>query len=293
MTRQHVTVALSGDGGDELFGGYSWYAGVGTADRASRHGPALLRRALGSVLRGIPDPPPDFLARMITGGDSANGDRPANALTSLGAALTASGPQASYMTTLAHTVAPGDLLRRDLRHRAGTGTLSGPWLSDTDSASARMLFDAITYMPDDILVKVDRAAMAFSLETRAPLLDHRVFEFAWSVPIRAKLVNGVGKQPLRTLLHRYIPAHLIDRPKRGFAVPLAAWLRGPLKPWADDLLSPASLASSALLDVRRVRRLWSQHETGLADHSRRLWSILSLMAFLRAQSASMAHVRPG
>ena len=148
-----------------------------------------------------------------------------------------------------------------------------------------MLFDALSYMPDDILVKVDRAAMAFSLETRAPFIDHRVFEFAWRIPASAKVVDGVGKQPLRQLLYRYVPRDLVERPKRGFAVPLASWLRGPLRGWAEDLLSPQSIASGGLLDVSRVRRLWSQHQGGLANHGDRLWAVLSLLAFLRAESS--------
>ena len=125
--------------------------------------------------------------------------------------------------------------------------------------------------------------MAFSLETRAPLLDHRVFEFAWKVPYDMKVRNGIGKQPLRELLYRYVPRGLIDRPKRGFAVPLAAWLRGPLRPWAEALLSPDALARGGVLDVTNVRRLWDQHSGRLANHSDRLWSVLSLQAFLLAK----------
>ncbi len=290
MTRQHVTVALSGDGGDELFGGYSWYGNTGGAS-AVNTGAALLRRAIGSVLRNVPDPPPDFAARAITGGDAGNGDRPANALTTLGESLGASGLQSQYMSTLAHTVAPANMLRRELRTRAGLGTLRGPWLGDAFPTGSRMLFDAVSYMPDDILVKVDRAAMAFSLETRAPLLDHRVFEFAWRIPMEAKLSDGVGKLPLRRLLFRHVPQALIERPKRGFAVPMAAWLRGPLRPWAAELLSPQSIASGNLLDSTRVQRLWTQHLTGVADHSARLWSVLSLVAFLRAHAAPVQHAR--
>jgi len=287
MTRQHVTVALSGDGGDELFGGYSWYRNQGTGDRLSA-APGALRRLVGSVLRSIPDPPPDFLARAIAGG---TGERPANALTRLGETLGATTGHAAYMTTLAQTVAPADLLREEYRARGGSGTLTGPWLGDDRSIESRMLFDTVSYMPDDILVKVDRAAMAFSLETRAPLLDHRVFEFAWRVPFEAKMIAGVGKQPLRNLLYRKVPRALIERPKRGFAVPLAAWLRGPLRPWAEELLSPQSINEAQLLDVARVRRLWSQHVGGLADHANRLWSVLSLLAFIRAQSAPASRAR--
>ena len=286
MTRQHVTVALSGDGGDELFGGYSWYtAPTGSSDRLAQSAPSVVRRVVGSMLRSIPDPPPDLIARLITDGERAIGDRPANALTRLGARLEARGEHATYLSLLAQSVTPADLLHSDLRAHAGRGTLSGPWLGDAHARESRMLFDALSYMPDDILVKVDRAAMAFSLETRAPFIDHRVFEFAWRIPASAKVVDGVGKQPLRQLLYRYVPRDLVERPKRGFAVPLASWLRGPLRGWAEDLLSPKSIASGGLLDVSRVRRLWSQHQGGLANHGDRLWAVLSLLAFLRAESS--------
>jgi asparagine synthase (glutamine-hydrolysing) len=154
-----------------------------------------------------------------------------------------------------------------------------------------MLFDAISYMPDDILVKVDRAAMAFSLESRAPLIDHRLFEFAWRIPYAAKVIDGVGKQPLRNLLFRYVPRALVERPKRGFAVPLAAWLRGPLRPWAHELLSPSAVTRGGILDVARVQRLWSQHLRGLANHGDRLWAVLALQSFLLADATAASAAR--
>jgi asparagine synthase (glutamine-hydrolysing) len=228
----------------------------------------------------------------MTNGDRAIGDRPANRLTRLGDILLANGERAAFSSLQSQSVSPTDLLRHELRATAGAGMLHGAWLSDDTPFESRMLFDAVSYMPDDILVKVDRAAMAFSLETRAPLLDHRLFEFAWRVPYSAKVVDGIGKQPLRTLLDRYVPRALIDRPKRGFAVPLAAWLRGPLMPWASDLLSPSSIADAGILDVGRVRRLWTQHTSGLANHGDRLWAVLALLAFLRAESVPAAVARP-
>jgi asparagine synthase (glutamine-hydrolysing) len=139
--------------------------------------------------------------------------------------------------------------------------------------------DAKTYLPDDILVKVDRAAMAASLETRVPLLDHRVVELAFSLPTSYKFREGQTKWPLRRILYKHVPRGLIDRPKRGFGVPIADWLRGPLREWADDLLSPASLASGGLLDPDPVLRIWQQHRSGTHNWESRLWSVLMFQAW--------------
>jgi len=293
MTRQHVTVALSGDGGDELFAGYPWHAGRGISDRIAETTSPAFRGIVGSLLQSIPDPAPDLLVRLLTDGDRAVGGKPANRINRLGAQLQTSGEQEAFSSLMAQSISPASLLRRELRHEAGCGALDGPWLGDDRPFESRMLFDAISYMPDDILVKVDRAAMAFSLETRAPFLDHRVFEFAWRVPYALKHIDGVGKQPLRQLLYRYVPRHLIDRPKRGFAVPLAAWLRGPLRPWAEELLSPAAVSLGGVLDIGRVRRLWSQHVSGIANHADILWTVLALQAFLQTHASDVTHRKAG
>ena len=143
-----------------------------------------------------------------------------------------------------------------------------------------MAYDAQTYLSGDILVKVDRAAMANSLETRAPLLDHRLYELAWSMPLAVKIEAGVGKLVLRKVLERYVPLSLFDRPKQGFAIPLARWLRSELRPWAEELLSYAEQPTSPI-DGRALRVVWELHLTGDQDRSSQLWSAFVLLQWLR------------
>lgn len=261
MARRHVTVALSGDGGDELFGGYSRYF------RAQRWWDK--RQAVPAALRG----PMAVAARAGAGLMSAGHAR--DQLEKLADVLGAAHAGAFYQQFVTYWKQPAQaLIGADL-----PATLFDAPPRD-GLFEHMMLLDAQTYLPDDILVKVDRAAMAASLETRVPMIDHRVFEFAQSLPLGYKVRGGKGKWLLRQLLYRYVPRELVDRPKKGFSVPVAAWLRGPLKDWGAALLEPARLRRDGLFHAGPIVRKWEEHQRGSHDWGTHLWSILMTQAWL-------------
>lgn len=279
LTRAHVTVALSGDGGDELFGGYNRYAlGHGFGGLMVRT-PAGLRRGIASMLRATPAGLVDAIARMAPAGWLPA--QPADKLRKLVAVLPLE-REAIYLRLVSHCPDPGALTRGVAEHAID---LTWRGQGDRDLFVERMqLFDTATYLPDDILQKVDRASMAVSLEVRPPLLDHRVVEFAWRLPRRLRIHGGESKWLLRRVLNRYVPRELVERPKMGFAIPLANWLRGPLRTWAEDLLDPARLGGG-MLDVTAVRNLWAEHISGHSNWAYALWTILMYEGWRRRWAA--------
>lgn len=282
LTRAHVTVALSGDGGDELFGGYNTFQYAPALWRRIQRVPRPLREAAASLLAAAPASSWDALlnrlpkaARM---GQRLNGDR----LTKLSTLLASVGEREFYRRLSSHWVRPGELVHG--AEESSTPLTEPTALPATDCFEHNMMAaSAAMYLPDDILVKVDRAAMAHSLEVRVPMLDHRVVELAWRMPLTWKIRAGEGKWPLRQLLYRHVPQALMERPKKGFSLPLADWLRGPLRDWAEALLEPARLQREGYLNVQPVQQAWHQHLAGHQDHSSRLWCVLSFQAWLQEQ----------
>ena len=288
--RQHVTVALSGDAGDELFGGYNRYFWGPRIWRRLACLPYPARQALGKVITSLP----------VAGWDALGA--PLNALLPGTRGIARVGDKAHKLAARLRGVQDMDDLYESLVSewqdpaqvvRGLDGAVSEPpsLLDDplpaagVADATLRMMYcDSMSYLPDDILCKVDRAAMATSLETRVPFLDHRVAELAWQLPLSLKVRGNEGKWVLRQVLYKYVPRELIERPKAGFGIPVGAWIRGPLRPWAESLLDEKRLAAEGYFHPAPIRQRWAEHVSGHRDHTPGLWAVLMFQAWLEANS---------
>jgi asparagine synthase (glutamine-hydrolysing) len=275
MTRKHVTVALSGDGGDELFAGYNRYQLTQRFWQALSLMPRGLRNAAASALTMVR--PDQWTALSAALPFRLRPPQTGDKLHKLAAVLKLESPDALYRRLVSHWE-PSEIVLQSLEPPSIIA--DEKIVQEFPDLLARMQFlDLVTYLPDDILTKVDRASMAVALEARVPLLDHRVVEFAWRLPRNAKVRNRTTKWILRQVLYRHVPRALIERPKMGFGIPLGEWLRGPLRDWAEDLLDEKRLRDAALLDPRVVRRFWQEHVNGSRNWQYLLWDVLMLEAW--------------
>lgn len=278
LTRKRVTVALSGDGGDELFSGYDRYRWTENVWRPSAKMPLALRRLASSSIRAVPPGAFDRVARHVP--YFRRVPQVGQKVHRLGHILSASSIDSVYHQAVSHHQNPDDLVKgsQEVRTACWTQNLE---VVLPDSMDRMRYLDMCTYLPDDILTKVDRASMAVALEVRVPLLDHRVVEWVWKLP---SVQNARARRPkhlLRRVLARHVPDRLVERPKMGFGVPVADWLRGPLRNWAEDLMSEACLSAGDIFDVEAIRLLWAEFLSGDDGRYFLIWNILMFQAWHR------------
>lgn len=277
MTRKSVTVCLSGDGGDEIFCGYDRYIWTDKVNRYLSRIPRPLRSLYQRLfsLRTIRQW--NLLYEKVKPLSPVKVNNLGTKLDILNSYCSKQGAEELYDSFLSHWQLPQEIV---------VGAENNSIVTDSFSSSLSlienlMLHDSMNYLTDDIMVKVDRASMAASLESRAPLLDHKVFEYAWSMPIGSKYSNGVTKKPLRDILYKYVPKEIIDRPKMGFGVPLESWFKNELKDWCEESLSEQALGSHGLFHPKPIRKVWTDHRDKNIDMPYHLWNILSFQAWYR------------
>ncbi|MFN3388346.1 MAG: asparagine synthase (glutamine-hydrolyzing) [Allosphingosinicella sp.] len=293
LARRHVTVSLSGDAGDELFGGYNRYKLTAGMWRRLSKVPRPLRQA---AARGLTTLSPGAWNRIAGAADpflpqSAKMALPGDKIHKGAGVLASRSVAELYHGLVSLWREPDELV---IGGTEPDTLLTGhmPRLEGLSDVERMMALDMVTYLPDDILAKVDRAAMSVSLETRVPLLDHRVVEFAWRLPMEYKLRDGETKWALRQVLYRHVPRALIERPKMGFGVPVGDWLRGPLRDWAEALLDPRRLAQEGYFHPEPVRRMWQAHLGGQVNEQYRLWIVLMFQAWLESRCGAEAEPAP-
>jgi asparagine synthase (glutamine-hydrolysing) len=284
MARQHITVALSGDAGDELFGGYKRYFWARKMWRGIDAIPKPFRHLISSGLDTISPDQWDHLLKLTSPvlgrklSTAVSGDR----IHKMAPLFRSDTPESMYHELISIWPSTGELCKGQIEASSDYSRNEGG--VEVDNFFHKMMYlDSLCYLPDDILTKVDRATMSVSLEGRIPFLDHRVVEFAWTLPLEMKVKGNEGKYILKELLDQYVPRKLIERPKAGFGVPLDVWLRGPLKDWAADLLSPENIESDGFFDNQVIQQTWQEFQSGARNWQQRLWHILMFMAWYREQ----------
>jgi asparagine synthase (glutamine-hydrolysing) len=277
LAKQKVTVSLSGDAGDELFCGYNRYKLTSKLWKSLSMAPTPTRELASKIITSISPAAWDKLGAIIPGakGYASLGDK----IHKGAGVLVSDDLRQLYLALVSQITNPSDWVISGFEHPTKLFG-NAPLPNEFNDVEQMMLLDTISYLPDDILVKVDRAAMGVSLEGRVPFLDHRIFEFAWTLPLEYKLRDGQTKWPLRQLLYRHVPKELIERPKMGFGVPIADWLRGPLRDWAETLLSEARLRREGYFHSEIIRAKWAEHLSGRRNWQSQLWTVLMFQAWL-------------
>jgi asparagine synthase (glutamine-hydrolysing) len=279
LARQHVTVILSGDAGDELFGGYNRYLWGSRVWNKAKWVPPSLRSIMGNAVQKIPTSTWDLVGKSLPDKYkvSSMGDKAYRMAHRL---KTVRSMDDVYHSLVTEGYKENSIVISDapeLKSKLNSCDI----VSGIEEFEQRMmLWDSSTYLPDDILTKVDRATMGVGLEARTPFLNHKVFELAWRMPLDINIKNGEGKWPVRQVLYKYVPKELVDRPKAGFAIPVGHWIRGPLREWAGDLLDETRIKNDGYFDPHKVKQLWRQHLSGEYDWTTRLWAILMFQSWL-------------